>query len=139
MRFAERSMHPVRKKRLGIIVLVLLSVSIGLFCALIALNQNINLFYTPSQVLAGEALPGHVFRVGGRVEEGSVKHFEGLKASFVIKDAHQHLTIFYEGILPALFREGQEIIVEGRLSPRGFVIADQVLAKHDETYAPRTR
>jgi cytochrome c-type biogenesis protein CcmE len=87
-------------------------------------------------VLAGEASSGHVFRVGGWVEKGSVKHFDGLKATFVIKDAHHQLTIFYEGILPALFREGQNIIVEGKLSPRGFVIADQVLAKHDETYAP---
>lgn len=130
-------MHPVRKKRLIAIsiILVILSAAIGL--VMYALSQNINLFYSPTQIAQGEAPLNVTIRAGGMVVEGSVnRDNETLNVSFDVTDYQHSLKIEYQGILPDLFREGQGIVAQGKLDSRGVLIASEVLAKHDEEYMP---
>ncbi|MCC8342146.1 cytochrome c maturation protein CcmE [Pseudomonas stutzeri] len=130
-------MNPVRKKRLFIVLAILAGVGIAVALALSALQQNINLFYTPSQIAAGEAPEGTRIRAGGLVEEGSVKRTnDSLSVAFRVTDGAQAITITYQGILPDLFREGQGIVALGRVNADGVLVADEVLAKHDENYMP---
>ncbi|MGG6261361.1 cytochrome c maturation protein CcmE [Stutzerimonas stutzeri] len=130
-------MNPVRKKRLFIVLAILAGVGIAVALALSALQQNINLFYTPSQIAAGEAPVGTRIRAGGLVEEGSVKRTnDSLSVAFRVTDGAQAITITYQGILPDLFREGQGIVALGRVNADGVLVADEVLAKHDENYMP---
>jgi cytochrome c-type biogenesis protein CcmE len=129
--------NPVRKKRLFIVLAILAGVGIAVALALSALQQNINLFYTPSQIAAGEAPEGTRIRAGGLVEEGSVKRTNhSLSVAFRVTDGAQAITITYQGILPDLFREGQGIVALGRVNADGVLVADEVLAKHDENYMP---
>ena len=130
-------MHPKRKKRLYLIVLMVMGVGVGIALALSAFNDNLMFFYSPSEVVAGEAPAGHAIRVGGLVTTGSVKRQEnGLTVNFDITDNAESVTIEYTGILPDLFREGQGIVARGKLEPNGMFVADEVLAKHDENYMP---
>lgn len=130
-------MHPQRKKRLILIVLVVLGVGIAVGLALSALQQNINLFYTPSQIAGGEAPMDARIRAGGMVVEGSVKRSpDSLDTRFTVSDGDKQVIITYSGILPDLFREGQGIVALGRLNEDRVLIADEVLAKHDEEYMP---
>lgn len=130
-------MNPIRKKRLLIILATLAGVGIAVALALSALQQNINLFYTPTQIANGEAPQDTRIRAGGLVEEGSVKRSsDSLQTDFVVTDGAQNVTIRYSGILPDLFREGQGIVAMGKVNADGMLIADQVLAKHDENYMP---
>lgn len=130
-------MHPQRKKRLILIVLVVLGVGIAVGLALSALQQNINLFYTPSQIAGGEAPTDARIRAGGLVVEGSVKRSpDSLETQFAVSDGDKQIIIAYDGILPDLFREGQGIVALGRLNENRMLIADEVLAKHDEEYMP---
>ena len=104
---------------------------------LYALRQNINLFYTPTQVISGEAPINHPFRVGGMVKKGSLhRDKESLLVEFIISDFNKEIKLAYTGILPDLFREGQGIVAHGKLDQQGNFKADQVLAKHDENYMP---
>jgi len=129
--------NPVRKKRLFIVLAILAGVGIAVALALSALQQNINLFYTPTQIAAGEAPEGTRIRAGGLVEEGSVKRTnDSLSVAFRVTDGAQAITITYQGILPDLFREGQGIVALGRVNSGGVLVADEVLAKHDENYMP---
>jgi len=130
-------MNPVRKKRLLIIMAILTGVAIAVSLALSALQQNINLFYSPTQIANGEAPQDTRIRAGGLVEEGSVKRSsDTLDTDFVVTDGAASVTIRYSGILPDLFREGQGIVAMGKVNADGVLIADQVLAKHDENYMP---
>ena len=130
-------MTPQRKKRLILIAALLLGVSLAVGFALTALQQNINLFYTPTQIADGEAPQGTRIRAGGMVEKGSVQRSaDSLDVRFVVTDFHRSVPITYRGILPDLFREGQGIVALGRLGADGVVVADEVLAKHDEKYMP---
>ena len=130
-------MNPVRKKRLFIILGILAGVGVAVGLALSALQQNINLFYTPTQIAAGEAPQDARIRAGGLVKEGSVKRSsDSLEVDFVVTDGAAEVTIRYQGILPDLFREGQGIVALGRLNADGVLLADEVLAKHDENYMP---
>lgn len=130
-------MNPVRKKRLFIVLAILAGVGIAVALALSALQQNINLFYTPTQIAAGEAPEGTRIRAGGLVEEGSVKRTnDSLSVAFRVTDGAQAITITFQGILPDLFREGQGIVALGRVNSDGVLVADEVLAKHDENYMP---
>jgi cytochrome c-type biogenesis protein CcmE len=130
-------MNPLRKQRLWVVIWIVVGVSGALGLGLYALRQNINLFYTPSQVWAGSAPREHVFRVGGLVRKGSVQHTKGtLQVSFVLSDTAHDLRVYYNGVLPDLFREGQGVVAEGQLNQNGTFIASQVLAKHDEKYMP---
>ena len=129
-------MKPARKQKLGLIALGLVGISVAVGLTLYALSNNINLFYPPAKVVAGEAPEGTTIRVGGMVVDDSVvRDPESLKVSFQVTDYAEKVTIQYEGILPDLFREGQGIVAEGQLNG-GVLMADIVLAKHDEQYMP---
>ncbi|WP_412461923.1 cytochrome c maturation protein CcmE [Pseudomonas sp. SC11] len=130
-------MNPQRKKRLLLILALLAGVAVALGLALSALQQNINLFYTPTQIANGEAPLDTRIRAGGMVEQGSVKRSaDSLDVRFVVTDFNKSVPISYRGILPDLFREGQGIVALGKLNADGVVVADEVLAKHDEKYMP---
>ncbi|MFQ5642582.1 MAG: cytochrome c maturation protein CcmE [Thiogranum sp.] len=129
-------MNPVRKKRLILIGLMVTGVGIAVGFALNAFNQNLMFFYSPSEVIAGEAPADHPFRLGGLVTAGSVqRQSDGLTTRFDVTDNEKTVTVQYTGILPDLFREGQGIVAHGRLDG-GVFVADEVLAKHDENYMP---
>ncbi|HDZ09919.1 cytochrome c maturation protein CcmE [Pseudohongiella sp.] len=124
-----------RKKTLGIILFIAAGLSVAIGLSLYALSSNIDLFYTPTQVAAGEVTPGQRIRVGGMVKEGSVKHSEEqLQVNFITTDYAHDVDVQYSGILPDLFREGQGIVAEGSMTPEGQFVASRVLAKHDENY-----
>ncbi len=124
------------KKRL--VVLVSLIAGLGIACALVlyALSQNINLFYTPTQIKSAQLSPKKTIRVGGMVVKESVKRSKDLTVEFIVTDFNQDITIRYQGILPDLFREGQGIVALGHLEDETTFVATQVLAKHDEKYMP---
>lgn len=130
-------MNPIRKKRLIIIGAILLGVVATVALGLTALQQNINLFYTPTQIANGEAPQDARIRAGGLVKTGSLTRSEdSLTVDFVVTDGDADTGIQYRGILPDLFREGQGIVALGRLNEKGVLIADEILAKHDENYMP---
>ncbi|MBT3196684.1 MAG: cytochrome c maturation protein CcmE [Gammaproteobacteria bacterium] len=131
-------MTPKRKKRLLLVLVIVAGVSGAATLMMKALNENINLFYSPTQVAAGEAPLNHTFRLGGLVESGSLKRDgdEGLTVHFDVTDQAESVTVAYTGILPDLFREGQGIVTLGKLNSSGLFVADEVLAKHDENYMP---
>ncbi len=130
-------MNPVRKKRLMIIVGILLGVGATVALGLTALQQNINLFYTPTQIANGEAPEGARIRAGGLVREGSLtRSDDSLTVDFIVTDGDADTRIQYRGILPDLFREGQGIVAMGRLNESKVLVADEILAKHDENYMP---
>ncbi len=127
-----------RRRRMLFIGCLLLGLAAATALMLKAFEQNLLYFYSPSQVMAGEAPEGQRFRLGGLVKYGSVKRAEdSLDVQFVLADCEDSLPVTYRGILPDLFREGQGIVAYGQLSTgqngRLFV-ADEVLAKHDENY-----
>jgi len=130
-------MHPVRKKRVITISVILVVLSAAISLVMYALSQNINLFYSPSQIAAGEAPLNVTIRAGGMVVDGSVKRDStSLDVAFMVTDYKHSVLIEYTGILPDLFREGQGIVAQGKLDERGVLIASEVLAKHDEEYMP---
>jgi len=130
-------MNAVRKKRLFIILGIVAAVALALTLALLALSQNINLFYTPTQIAQGEVPKDASIRAGGMVRAGSVERSkDSLSVRFVVTDYAHDLAIEYQGILPDLFREGQGVVALGRVDARGVLIAEQILAKHDESYMP---
>ena len=131
-------MTPTRKKRLGLISLMVAGVAIGVGLALKSLDQNLMFFFTPSEVVSGKAPHNKLFRLGGMVVEGSVNRpGDGITVKFDLTDHEQRVTVQYAGILPDLFREGQGIVAHGRLDGSGDFVAEEVLAKHDENYMPR--
>ncbi len=130
-------MHPVRRKRLIVIALVVLGAGTAVGLTLYALQQNINLFFSPTQIVAGEAPTARTIRVGGLVVEGSVKRDpESLRVEFTLTDNVDQVKVYFEGILPDLFREGQGIVARGVLTENNVIQAEEVLAKHDENYMP---
>lgn len=129
-------MSPVQKKRLLLVTFLFVGISSMIGLALYALNNNVNLFYTPTEVKTGMVPEEQTVRLGGMVVEGSFKRGEGLQVVFDVTDFGETVTIEYTGILPDLFREGQGIVTEGKLSSNKQFIATQVLAKHDENYMP---
>ena len=130
-------MTPKRKKRLYLVVLMVLGIGIATILAINAFEENLMFYYPPTEVVAGKAPNDHPFRMGGLVTQGSVKRLDdGLTVQFDITDNVETVTVRYTGILPDLFREGQGIISLGKLTKEGVFVADEVLAKHDETYMP---
>ena len=136
-------MNPRRKKRLTLVSMLLVGVAAAASLMLYALTQNIDLFYTPTELVEGKGkqqqVPsiGQRLRIGGMVVEGSVKRDpETLKVSFQLTDGGPLVTVNYQGILPDLFREGQGIVAQGVLTSANEVDASEVLAKHDEEYMP---
>ena len=124
-----------RKRKLAVILFVATGLSATVGLTLFALGQNMNMFYTPSQVAMGEVEVGRRFRIGGMVKEGSfVSDSDSLKVRFETTDYAHAVPVEYEGILPDLFREGQGIVAEGSVDSQGVFSASKVLAKHDENY-----
>jgi cytochrome c-type biogenesis protein CcmE len=123
------------KKRAAIIGAGLAVLGIAAALVLNALDSNIALYVTPSDVIAGKAPKERAFRIGGLVKEGSLKR-ENLTVHFVITDVAHDIPVAYTGILPDLFKEGKGAVVQGRLGGDGQFTASEVLAKHDENYMP---
>ena len=124
-----------RHKRLAIARGVV--VAVGAIAALVlnAFQSNLVFFYSPTQIAAHEAPANRTFRVGGLVQEGSVKR-DGVKVNFVVTDTAKTVPVQYEGILPDLFKEGKGAVAQGKLDGAGTFVATEVLAKHDENYMP---
>ena len=131
-------MHPLRRQRLAVLLFVLVGAATTLAFAMLALRENVNLFYEPAKVVGGEAPVGQRIRAGGMVASGSVAHDDtGLGVSFMVTDHRGHdFRVRYTGILPALFGEGQGVLATGRLGADGVFRAEEILAKHDESYMP---
>jgi len=130
-------MRPKRKQKLylslGLVTLAAIAVGLTLY----ALRSNINLFFSPVQIAAGDAPFERTIRAGGMVKEGTVaRDPQSLDVEFVVTDYVDDLEVRYSGILPDLFREGQGVVVVGELQQGGWLRADQVLARHDENYMP---
>lgn len=130
-------MTPKRKQRLCVLLGLIALAAIAVGLTLYALRSNINLFFSPAQIAAGEAPIERQIRAGGMVKQGSVSRDDDtLDVTFVVTDYEDDLRITYSGILPDLFREGQGVVVIGKLDGSGTLRAEQVLAKHDENYMP---
>ena len=126
-----------RHKRLAIIVIGVMGLTIAGLFVLNAFRSNLVFFYSPTEVLAGKVATNKTFRIGGLVEKGSVRRSpDGLTVEFIVTDLNRRLPVRYEGILPDLFREGQGVVAQGRLQEGGGFLANEVLAKHDEKYMP---
>jgi cytochrome c-type biogenesis protein CcmE len=123
------------KKRGAIVAGGLAAVSVAAALVLNALNSNIALYVTPSEVAAGKSPKGQAFRIGGMVKDGSVKR-DNLTVHFIVTDTAKDIPVSYTGILPDLFKEGKGAVVQGRLGADGKFTASEVLAKHDENYMP---
>lgn len=132
----SRAVRQRKRKRLMLIggAMVVLAVAVGLM--LVAFNQDIRFFRTPSDLTEQEITSGSRFRLGGLVEEGSVFR-EGSNLHFTVTDTIKTVKVVFEGIPPDLFREGQGVVAEGRFEADGIFRADNVLAKHDENYVPK--
>ena len=131
-------MNPTRRRRLWMVALIVAGAAVATTLTLAALNQNLQHFYSPSDVRAGMAPKDHTFRLGGIVEEGSLKRAsDSLEVEFTVTDRFQTMPVHYEGILPDLFKEGQSVVTTGALRPDGSFGAREVLAKHDENYMPK--
>ncbi|WP_249960780.1 cytochrome c maturation protein CcmE [Histophilus somni] len=137
-------MNPRRKSRLSVVLFIFLGISVASALVLYALRQNIDLFYTPTEVVNGKNNESHTkpsigqrIRIGGMVVEGTVERDpKSLKVRFDLNDIGPSVTVIYEGILPDLFREGQGIVAQGILIEPTVLNATEVLAKHDENYVP---
>ena len=126
-----------RHKRIGFVVAGLSGLGIAAALALNAFQDNLVFFFSPSQVAANEAPTGRTFRVGGLVQEGTVRRdTDGLTVRFTVTDTAQSIPVVYKGILPDLFKEGKGCVAQGKVAADGVFYADQVLAKHDENYMP---
>ncbi|MES3006157.1 MAG: cytochrome c maturation protein CcmE [Pseudomonadota bacterium] len=127
-------MKPHRRKKLTIIAFIATGLSVAVGLSLYALSNSIDLFFTPTQIAAGEVVDGQRIRIGGMVKDGSVvRSEESLHVEFIATDYSHDLQVRYDGILPDLFREGQGVVAEGMVAD-GVFQASRVLAKHDENY-----
>jgi cytochrome c-type biogenesis protein CcmE len=128
-------MNPARRRRVLLLVAVIAALGVAATLVLSALRENLLFFYTPAQL---KALPasGQLVRLGGMVEPGSLQRdARGLKVRFVVADGQARIPVEYEGLLPDLFRESRGVVASGRLASHGVFVANEVLAKHEETYA----
>ena len=131
------AMHPQRKQRLIVVLLIVFGTGIAVALASFALRENINLFYPPAEIAAGKAPVGKQIRAGGMVLVGSIKRDpNSLRVDFVVTDYDAKVPVVYTGILPDLFDEGQGVVASGKLDSNGVFQATEVLAKHDENYMP---
>jgi cytochrome c-type biogenesis protein CcmE len=130
-------MHPIRKQRLQLVILIVLASSIVVGLMMYMIGQNANYFYTPWQIVNGEAPQSVNIRAGGMVVDNSVVRApDSLDVQFKVTDGRAVLAVQYSGILPDLFAEGEAAIASGQLDENSVLQATQVLAKHDENYTP---
>ena len=126
-----------RHKRLLLLLLGLAVLGGGVWLVLSAFQKNLVFFFTPTQVLSGDAPRDRSFRIGGMVEQGSLRRqADGLTVTFVVTDMARRVDVRYRGILPDLFKEGKGVVAQGRLQDGLVFMAEEVLAKHDENYMP---
>ena len=126
-----------RTKRGLAIAVGLAALGVATALVLNAFQSNLVFFFSPTQVAANEAPQGRNFRVGGLVEQGSIRREAGgLTINFVVTDLAKTIPVSYTGLLPDLFKEGKGVVAQGKLGADGVFRADQVLAKHDENYMP---
>jgi cytochrome c-type biogenesis protein CcmE len=126
-----------RQKRFAFIGLGLVVLGVATVLVLNAFQKNLVFFFTPTMVANGEAPKGQSFRIGGMVEDGSLKREnDGLTVHFVVTDTAKSVPVTYKGILPDLFKEGKGAVAQGQLAADGTFVASEVLAKHDENYMP---
>jgi cytochrome c-type biogenesis protein CcmE len=126
-----------RHKRIVFIVTSLAALGLATWLVLGAFRNNLVFFFSPTQVMAKEAPLGRTFRIGGLVENGSLKRdTDGLTIRFVMTDTANNLPVVYKGILPDLFKEGRGCVAQGKVGTDGIFYADQIMAKHDENYMP---
>jgi len=136
-------MNPTRRRRLWFVLALLLAAGCAATLVALALQRNIAYLYTPHEILSGAAGEAVVsgearFRLGGMVAGGSFERPVGsMQATFKVTDGDAELAVVYSGILPDLFRENQAVVATGRMRADGIFIAEEVLAKHDETYVPK--
>jgi cytochrome c-type biogenesis protein CcmE len=124
-----------RHKRIALITGMVAGLGLAAGLVLNALQSNVAFFFTPTQVVAGEAPKDRSFRVGGMVRAGSMQR-DQMTVSFVITDTAKEVPVRYTGILPDLFKEGKGAVVQGKFDADGRFVANEVLAKHDENYMP---
>ena len=130
-------MHPLRKQRLQLVILLVAAAALVIGLVVYMLRENGNFFYTPAQIISGEAPQGVFLRAGGMVVDGSVlRSDDSLWVQFKISDGVDVLTIEHTGILPDLFAEGEAAIASGKVDENLVLQATQILAKHDEKYTP---
>ena len=126
-----------RKKRILMVCAILVGISISVILILTAFEKNLMYFYSPTEIINGDAPKARSFRIGGLVVTDSViRNSDDLKVSFILTDTINKVKVIYEGILPDLFREGQGIVATGSVSDENVFLATEVLAKHDENYMP---
>jgi cytochrome c-type biogenesis protein CcmE len=126
-----------RHRRIAFILVGLAGLGVATYLVASAFRNNLVFFFSPTQVVAKEAPLNRTFRVGGLVENGSLKRdSDGLTVRFVVTDTAASIPVVYKGILPDLFKEGRGCVAQGKIGPDGVFQAEQVLAKHDENYMP---
>ncbi|MDR3478289.1 MAG: cytochrome c maturation protein CcmE [Gammaproteobacteria bacterium] len=132
-------MNRKQKRKLIAVMCLLVALSIAAGLILYALKQNINLFYTPTELLQATTTPKQTIRLGGYVKKGSI-HYDasGTHVHFTVTDRTHDIDVSFDGVLPNLFREGQAVVTTGNLTAEKQFEAHEVLAKHDEKYMPRS-
>jgi len=126
-----------RHKRIVFIVCCLCALGLAAWLVLAAFRNNLVFFFSPTQVAAKEAPQGRTFRIGGLVENGTLKRDQdGLTIRFTVTDTANTIPVVYKGILPDLFKEGRGCVAQGKVGSDGVFYADQIMAKHDENYMP---
>jgi cytochrome c-type biogenesis protein CcmE len=126
-----------RHKRIVFILVGLAGLGVAAYLVANAFRNNLVFFFSPTQVAAKEAPINRTFRIGGLVQEGTLKRdSDGLTVRFIVTDTAANVPVVYKGILPDLFKEGRGCVAQGKIGPDGVFQADQVLAKHDENYMP---
>jgi len=126
-----------KQKRLTVIGGAMGFLALAAALTFAALGQKTSYFYMPADLQQATVAAGQRIRLGGLIEEGTVKRGEGTRVSFAVTDKQSSVQVVYTGLLPDLFREGQGVITEGTFGPDGLFLADSVLAKHDENYMPK--
>lgn len=129
-------MNAKKRRRLAFAIALVAAGAGAAALVVYALKDNVLYFYSPSEVEAKRIRPGVAFRIGGLVENKSVRRGRGAEISFIVTDGRASVPVDYAGVLPALFREGQGVVATGRLDERGVFTADEILAKHDARYMP---
>ena len=130
-------MNPIRKQRLYALIAILIGSLLATWLVVSALSENMNLFYSPTEIKEANINQDTLIRAGGMVKKGSIyKSTDSLNVSFTVTDYQNEKIINYEGILPDLFAENAGVVVRGNLTPEGTFRAIEVLAKHDENYMP---
>lgn len=127
-------MHAARKQKLMIVLAILLGSAATVGLVVVAFNEGLNVFMTPTEIAEGKAGTRQNIRIGGMVENGSLKRLAGTSIEFITTDCNKEIRVAFTGVLPDLFREGQGVVAEGYVDENGVFQARTILAKHDENY-----